>query len=185
MSFVCPVYAFSFCSVLFSSLFFFFRWLFCKEKVTKKHRNFVCVDACTPPPAPKVPPPSPLCFPTTLWSIFALISQFPVLYTARIFGPIFHPQKVLAFCTPTKVPPTLPRLPPQPCVIPSLSRNVLQPFDSLLFLTTLRFAHIKRQFEAIFRAKRPSLTLILLTLTLTLSLTLAQTQTLTVPQPKP
>ena len=35
MSFVCPVYAFSFCSVLFSSLFFFFRWLFCKEKVTK------------------------------------------------------------------------------------------------------------------------------------------------------
>ena len=131
MSFVCPVYAFSFCSVLFSSLFFFFRWLFCKEKVTKKHRNFVCVDACTPPPAPKVPPPSPLCFPTTLWSIFALISPFPVLYKARIFGPIFYPQKVLAFCTPTKVPPTLPMLPPQPCVIPSLSLNVLRSFPYL------------------------------------------------------
>ncbi len=43
----------------------------------------------------------------------------------------FGAQKVLAFYTPTKVPPTLPMLPPQPCVISPLSLNVLQSFPYL------------------------------------------------------
>ena len=89
MSFLCPVSAFSFCSVLSSSKIFLFCWLVFAEKVAKKKRNLVRVDSCTPPSTPKAHPSSPSCFFTTLLSMFALISPFPVLCKARIFGPIF------------------------------------------------------------------------------------------------
>ena len=142
MSFLCPVSAFSSCSVLFYSLIFSFSGFFAKKRSSKNTATLFWFIPAHPLQHQRFPHYPPCVFP--LHFCLRLPKSLPPLLLLKrdYLDAFFDPQKVLAFCTPTKVHPTLPMCPPERCVIPPFALNVQQPFTPILYLHTCRFTNI-------------------------------------------